>query len=55
MFPRTKIKPFCMGCHAKEKIDTEEHKPLFADTAKPMVCTDCHGDHRLTNRKCKWK
>ena len=55
MFPRPKINPFCMGCHTKEKIDTEEHKPLFAAEATSMVCTDCHGDHRLTNRKCKWK
>ena len=55
MFPRPKINPFCMGCHPKGKIDTEQHKPLFTVGAEPMVCTDCHGDHRLTNRKCKWK
>jgi hypothetical protein len=55
MYPRAKINPFCMGCHTKEKLDTEQHKPLFADGARSMVCTDCHGDHRLTNRKCKWK
>lgn len=54
MYPRPKINPFCMGCHTKEKIDTVEHKLLFAANSK-MVCTDCHGDHRLTNRKCKWK
>jgi hypothetical protein len=55
MYPRAKINPFCMGCHPKDKIDTEQHKPLFASTNKEMYCTDCHGDHRLTNRKCKWK
>jgi hypothetical protein len=55
MYPRAKINPFCMGCHTKEKIDTEQHKPLFAGTIKEKYCTDCHGDHRLTNRKCKWK
>lgn len=54
MYPRPKINPFCMGCHTKEKIDTEQHKPLFAADSQ-RVCTDCHGDHRLTNRKCKWK
>jgi hypothetical protein len=54
MYPRPKINPFCMGCHPKDKIDTEQHKPLFAADSQ-MVCTDCHGDHRLTNRKCKWK
>jgi len=55
MYPQAKINPFCMGCHTKEKIDTEQHKPLFAGTIKEKYCTDCHGDHRLTNRKCKWK
>ena len=55
MYPLSKINPFCMGCHPKDKIDTEQHKPLFASTIKEKYCTDCHGDHRLTNRKCKWK
>ncbi|MFC1635323.1 multiheme c-type cytochrome [Planctomycetota bacterium] len=55
MYPLSKINPFCMSCHTKDKIDTEQHKPLFAAGAMQMVCTDCHGDHRLTNRKCKWK
>jgi len=54
MCPRPKINPFCMGCHPKDKIDTDQHKPLFANIEK-MVCTDCHGDHRLEVRKCKWK
>jgi len=55
MYPRPKINPFCMGCHTKEEIDTEQHKPLFATGAEQRYCTDCHGDHRLINRKCKWK
>jgi len=55
MYPRANINPFCMGCHTKNKIDTEQHKPLFANIIKEKYCTDCHGDHRLTNRKCKWK
>jgi len=55
MFPKPKIVPFCMSCHTKEKIDTDQHKPLFANIDK-MVCTDCHGEHRITTaRKCKWK
>jgi len=55
MYPRAEINPFCMGCHTREKIDSEQHKPLFADSIKEKYCTDCHGEHRLTNRKCKWK
>ncbi|MHC4120430.1 MAG: multiheme c-type cytochrome [Planctomycetota bacterium] len=55
MFPRPNIVPFCMSCHPKDKIDTVQHEPLFADMDK-MVCTDCHGKHRITTaRKCKWK
>jgi hypothetical protein len=54
MFPKPKIVPFCMGCHPKDKIDTVQHEPLFADMER-MVCTDCHGKHRLHARKCKWK
>ena len=54
MYPRAKINPFCMGCHTKDEINTDQHKPLFANVEK-MVCTDCHGSHRLEVRKCKWK
>jgi len=55
MFPKPKINPFCMSCHPKEKIDAAQHQPLFANMEK-MVCTDCHGKHRITTpRKCKWK
>jgi hypothetical protein len=54
MYPRDKINPFCTGCHTKDKIDTEQHKPLFENN-NDKYCTDCHGDHRLTERKCKWK
>ncbi len=54
MFPKPKIVPFCMGCHTKDKIDTVEHEPLFANIEE-MVCTDCHGEHRLPIRRCKWK
>ena len=55
MYPRPKINPFCMGCHPKDKIDTEQHKPLFVSTGEQKYCTDCHGKHRLANRRCKWK
>jgi hypothetical protein len=55
MFIRAQINPFCMECHTREKIDIEEHKSLFAQSKEQKYCTDCHGDHRLTERKCKWK
>ena len=55
MYPPDKVNPFCLGCHTKDNIDVEQHKPLFAGTAKEKYCTDCHGDHRLAHRKCKWR
>jgi hypothetical protein len=55
MYTRAKINPFCMGCHPKDKIDTEQHKPLFSGAGEKKYCTDCHGNHRLEVRKCKWK
>jgi len=55
MYPSDRINPFCMTCHPKSKIDAKQHKPLFAAGAKKKHCTDCHGSHRLPQRKCKWK
>jgi len=55
MYPLAKINLFCMGCHPRDKIDTEQHKPLLAGTGEEKHCTDCHGNHRLAHRKCKWK
>jgi hypothetical protein len=43
MYPPDKVNPFCLGCHPKASLGNKKY------------CTDCHGTHRLTNRKCKWK
>jgi len=55
MFPKERVNPSCMVCHPKDKIDTAEHKPLFADDAQQRLCTDCHGSHRLPVRRSRWK
>lgn len=55
MYPRPKINQFCRGCHPKSKTDTEQQKPSLDSTAEQKYCTDCHGNHRLASRKCKWK
>jgi len=55
MYPREKVNPLCMGCHPKDKIPAARHAAFFAGTAKEAYCTDCHGKHRLAERKCKWK
>lgn len=55
MYTRQMINPFCLTCHSKEKLSEEPHNILFADSGDKKFCTDCHGDHRLKDRKCKWK
>lgn len=55
MYPRAKINPLCLGCHERNKLNPKKHKDFLAGTGKEKYCTDCHGDHRLAKRKCKWK
>ena len=54
MYPKEKINPSCLRCHQRDAIDTPEHEPVFAAGSK-KVCTDCHGSHRLSVRRCTWK
>ena len=53
MYPRARIKPACMACHPRKKIDIPKHKPLFAAGSR-KCCTDCHGSHRLSHRTRRW-
>jgi len=55
MYPKDKINAACMTCHSRDELDEPQHEPVFADAAERKVCTDCHGDHRLPQRRCKWK
>ncbi|UCG56124.1 MAG: hypothetical protein JSU70_14775 [Phycisphaerales bacterium] len=55
MYTRDKINPACMACHPKSTIDAPQHEPLFAGPGDQKYCTDCHGEHRLPSRRCKWK
>ncbi|HUV65759.1 MAG TPA: hypothetical protein VMW24_17820 [Sedimentisphaerales bacterium] len=54
MFPKDKINPFCIGCHTGSMVKGPQHEAIVAGNSE-KVCTDCHGKHRLTTRKCKWK
>lgn len=58
MYPAAKIIPFCLDCHPKDEIDTQEHEQheLFFAGLEPekKYCTDCHGEHRLSYRTRKW-
>jgi hypothetical protein len=55
MYTRDQINTACMACHPKEKIDVPQHTAVLTALDGPQVCTDCHGSHRLPQRRCKWK
>ena len=55
MFPPDKINPSCYACHPKDKLDPDLHKAFLAGTSDKKLCTHCHGNHKMVNRKCKWK
>jgi hypothetical protein len=54
MSPAGKINRFCITCHELNGR-TPDPKCTFPGLSGKKVCTDCHGQHRLKNRKCKWK
>lgn len=57
LYPRERIAPACMKCHAKQKLARKsEHKAvLAAPTTAKKICTDCHGkSHRLDKRTVRW-
>jgi len=57
----------CLSCHDwvklvesdKKKTELKEkpdHRAVLDGTNREKrFCTDCHGQHRMVNRKCKWK
>jgi hypothetical protein len=58
MYPRLKINDSCLECHKLPTvIKSNNHKPeeIWLLAYQQKVCTDCHGKHRMVNRKCKWK
>jgi formate-dependent nitrite reductase cytochrome c552 subunit len=60
MYPADKIDPFCRGCHDAHDIPAKEivarWKELNLDRSDPdkIVCTDCHGRHRMKVRTVIW-
>ncbi len=58
MYPKSRIARGCMECHKAEQVfvKAEKHKPdAWAIASEEKLCTDCHGQHRLLTRKCRWK
>lgn len=54
MYPPAKVIPSCLVCHELSKTDPD-CKCDFPRLPERKSCTDCHGQHRLKTRKCKWK
>jgi hypothetical protein len=54
MFPPDKINPGCLHCH-EAKLDRDKHKSFLAGQTDQRLCTDCHGKHKMAQRKCRWK
>jgi len=60
MYPADKINPFCQGCHHSHDVPPGkvialwmERKSGRTDPDK-IVCTDCHGEHRMKVRTIIW-
>ena len=60
MFPADKINPFCQGCHHSHDVPAGKVVALWmkrnsgkSDPDK-IVCTDCHGEHRMKVRTIIW-
>jgi hypothetical protein len=54
MYLRDKINPGCLKCH-KDNLDPVTHKSFLAGKTEQKQCTECHGKHKMVNRKCVWK
>lgn len=54
MYRPNEVIPACLKCHELSKSDPECHCD-FPRLPQKKSCTDCHGNHRLKERKCHWK
>jgi hypothetical protein len=64
MYRHQDIDNCCQKCHQSHNAPAQKviarwqqrcpKEPQKIDP-KTIVCTDCHGEHRLKERKCKWK
>ncbi len=60
MYPRAKINACCQDCHdmhdvsATDVIARWQERDLSKLAPKELVCTDCHGSHRLKRRMVRW-
>ncbi len=60
MFPPDEIRAFCGKCHPTHDVPAEKlserriQRGMNVNNDQTLVCTDCHGDHRLTRRSIRW-
>lgn len=60
IFPAAKIETLCKDCHEEHnapavKVIARWQQRCPAKTnPKDIICTDCHGDHRLKTRTVRW-
>ncbi len=58
MFTRSQVYHSCLACHTGEQVfaKVQKHGPFWWSIAsQEKICTDCHGQHRMVKRRCKWK
>lgn len=60
MYPMDKIDGSCRKCHATHDVPAEKvvvgwlQRNPNKTHPKTIICTDCHGDHRLELRTVEW-
>ncbi len=60
MYPADKIDSFCQGCHKSHDVPPGKVAAHWAkrnpdkNVPDKIVCTDCHGDHRIKVRTIIW-
>lgn len=60
LYPAEKIAPFCQKCHQTHDVSPVEvitrwkERGLEKTDPEKIVCTDCHGDHRMEVRTIIW-
>ena len=59
MYAVETVVPLCQQCHESAKIDPREIETVRREqsdkpASEPVVCTDCHGKHRLPHRTVRW-
>jgi hypothetical protein len=60
MYPTDKIDPFCQGCHTAHDVSPKNVVARWMerglDNLDPdkIVCTHCHGEHRMKVRTVVW-